>query len=389
MEDNRQYRLACASWSMITEAGDYAADLLLRELGPVEALKIARRACKDSSQRWHSYLPVELLRRVGVDKWNQAFSKWQARLKVLDLLVLEKMLARGRFQLLTRRDSNWPVGFQNVENAPWALWAIGDTTVLNSLADKAVAMVGARAVSALGNDVATELAFRCASEGIVLVSGGAYGVDRLVHIACLKAGTPTVSLLAGGLDRPYPASNADLFKQITRNGVLLSQYPPGARPTRWRFLDRNRLIASLSAATIVIQAGVRSGALNTANHAIELGKQVGAVPGPVNQAEWTGSNRLIRQGATLITSAEDVLEMISPLGEVAESEYRVKTGYLDGLDALTARILDATPIKSHADVEAIARASGVALSEVAAVMGNLEMDGRVIQKAGKWKKTGV
>lgn len=260
---------------------------------------------------------------------------------------------------------------------------------MNRDCGKTVAMVGARAVSALGHDVATELAWRCASEGITLVSGGAYGVDCLIHQACLRASAPTIALLAGGLDRPYPATNSDLFKQISRSGLLLSQYPPGARPTRWRFLDRNRLIAALSAATVVIQAGFRSGALNTGRHAIELGRQVGAVPGPINQPEWAGSNQIIRDGATLISGAEDVLEMIAPLGTVNTERGRVKSGYLDGLDPLSGRILDATPLRSPANIEAIARASGAAIGEVVAAMGNLEMEGRVIQVAGKWKKAGV
>lgn len=389
MEDNHQYRLACASWSMLTEAEDLAADLLLSELGPVAALKIARRAASDDPQRWHRYLPVELVRRSGGDKWDKSFSRWRGRLEALDLPALEKMLSRGRFKLVTRRDPDWPAAFTNVANAPWALWAIGDTSLLNQESEKTVAMVGARAVSNLGHDIATELAWRCAGEGMTLVSGGAYGVDCLVHQACLRAKTPTISLLAGGLDRPYPAMNSQMFKQISGSGLLLSQYPPGSRPTRWRFLDRNRLIAALSAATVVIQAGFRSGALNTARHGMELGRQVGAVPGPINQPEWAGSNQLIRDGATLISSAEDVQEMIAPLGTVTAQPTRVQTGYLDGLDPLSARILDATPLRNPANASAIARASGAAIEEVLSIMGNLEMDGRVIQLDGKWKKAGV
>jgi len=122
---------------------------------------------------------------------------------------------------------------------------------------------------------------------------------------------------------------------------------------------------------------------------MEMGRQVGAVPGPINQPEWAGSNQLIRDGATLISSAEDVLEMIAPLGTVTSERTRVPGGYLDGLDPLSARILDATPLRSPVNAEAIARASGAAIEEVASVMGNLEMDGRVIQVAGKWKKAGV
>lgn len=389
MEDNYQYRLACASWSRLSEAGDLAADLLLNELGPVAALKIARRAASDDPGRWHTYLPVELVRRTGGDKWDKSFARWRGRLAVLDLPALEKILTRGRFKLITRRDSDWPAAFNNLSCGPWALWALGDTSLLNDNSDKTVAMVGARAVSNLGNDVATELAWRCAGEGMTLVSGGAYGVDCLVHQACLRAQTPTISLLAGGLDRPYPATNTEMFKQIARSGLLLSQYPPGARPTRWRFLDRNRLIAALSGATVVVQAGFRSGALNTARHGMEMGRQVGAVPGPINQPEWAGSNQLIRDGATLISSAEDVLEMIAPLGTVTSERPRVPAGYLDGLDPLTARILDATPLRIPVNAEAIARASGAAIAEVAAAMGNLEMDGRVVQVAGKWKKAGI
>src|SRR5581483_2905197 len=150
--------------------------------------------------------------------------------------------------------------------------------------------------------------------GWAVISGGAYGIDAAAHRGALAAEAVTIAVLACGADYPYPASHADLFAAICAQGLVMSEWPPGCRPARTRFLTRNRVIAALSNGTVIVEAGERSGALNTARHAADLGKPLMAVPGPVTSAQSAGCHRILREwGATCVTRAADVIEMLSPL----------------------------------------------------------------------------
>ena len=194
------------------------------------------------------------------------------------------------------------------DHAPLALWLRGDAAALSGAG---VAIVGARASSSYGEHVATELASELAGEGWTIVSGGAYGIDGTAHRAALRAGGITVAVLAGGIDRAYPAGHAQLFDRIAASGALVSEVACGGAPTRWRFLERNRIIGALADATVVVEAGWRSGSLNTAGHAAALGRPLGAVPGPVTSAASAGCHRLLREyDARCVTSAADVRELL-------------------------------------------------------------------------------
>ena len=163
--------------------------------------------------------------------------------------------------------------------------------------------------------MAGEIAADLAEQGWVIISGGAYGIDAAAHRGALAARAATIAVLACGLDQPYPAGHAGLFADIAGDGLVVSEWPPGRRPARLRFLVRNRTIAAMTCGTVIVEAGERSGALNTARHAAELGRPLMAVPGPVTSAQSAGCHRIIREwGATCVTCAADIIELLSPLG---------------------------------------------------------------------------
>jgi DNA processing protein len=198
---------------------------------------------------------------------------------------------------------------------PYALWLRGEAD-LRYCCLRSVSIVGARAATAYGAHVGTEMAAALAERGWTVVSGGAYGIDSCAHRGALAADGVTIAVLACGVDVAYPAGHADLLTAIAAQGVLVSEWPPGRTPTRRRFLIRNRVIGALSRGTVVVEAGLRSGALNTARHARDLGRPLMAVPGPVTSAVSAGCHRVIREWAAVcVTSAADVVEMLTPLGE--------------------------------------------------------------------------
>ncbi|OXM47496.1 DNA-processing protein DprA [Amycolatopsis alba] len=192
--------------------------------------------------------------------------------------------------------------------APLALWVRGQAR-LGEAVDQAIAIVGARAATAYGEHNAAELGYHLASRGIPVFSGAAYGIDGAAHRGALSADGTTVAVLPCGIDVKYPLGHGTLLDRIAATGALVSEYPPGTAPSRHRFLVRNRLLAALTAATVVVEAGRRSGARNTASTAGELGKVVMAMPGPVSSGMSAGCHALIRESeAILVTSADDVLD---------------------------------------------------------------------------------
>lgn len=252
-----------------------------------------------------------------------------------------------------------------------------------------LALVGSRASTRYGEQVASQMAAQLADHGAVVVSGGAYGIDAAAHRGALRTGR-TISVSAGGVDRLYPAGNATLLQEVIEHGALVAEVPPGCQPGRHRFLSRNRLIAAMSQATVVIEAAWRSGALSTARHAADLGRPLGAVPGPVTSMESAGCHRLLREGAVCVTDADEALELVLPLGLTdpeADKEAdpaRAGSGLLDGLDRTSAAVLDAMPARGAASVEALARSAGLAESEARAALGLLELAGKVGRDPRGW-----
>jgi DNA processing protein len=216
-------------------------------------------------------------------------------------------LARTGIRLVRYGGAGYPEGLRDLHHPPVVLYVQGRLPLPSG---RAVAVVGTRRATEYGRRVARDLAGHLAAAGVCIVSGMARGIDGAAHRAALDAGGPTAGIVAGGLDVEYPAAHRRLFAAMRERGVLASEFPPGTRPEAGLFPRRNRIIAALAGVTVVVQAGRPSGALITASHALELGREVGAVPGPVGPGASEGVHALLRDGAAVVTSAADVLELL-------------------------------------------------------------------------------
>lgn len=261
--------------------------------------------------------------------------------------------------------------------APLGLWVRGDER-LDEAADRAVSIVGARAATSYGEHVASEFAYELAGRGVPIFSGAAYGIDGAAHRGALAADSTTVAVLGCGLDVGYPAGHVALLERIAERGLVLTEYPPGTPPARHRFLVRNRLIAALTEGTVVVEAGARSGARNTACTAGALGKVVMAVPGPIGSAMSVGCHQLIRDAsATLVASVADVAETVGRFGDggAAGDEGPPKPRRpTDGLAKDALRVHEALGLRKGKSAEQVATESGIEVSKVRAILPALEID---------------
>jgi DNA processing protein len=246
-------------------------------------------------------------------------------------------------------------------------------------------VVGSRSATTYGASVAGDLAAGLARAGQTVVSGAAHGIDQAAHRAALATRGPTVAVLACGADRVYPAAHERLLAYIADVGVIVSEAPIGGAPTRIRFLARNRLIAALSQGTVVVEAAVRSGALNTASWASALGRVVMGVPGPVTSEPSAGVHQLIRgRDALLVTRADEVLEAVAPIGTHTLEDLREEDGLRDRLSSQERQVLDAVPVRQGAPAASIARTAGLAPAKVAAALDRLEQLGLISREGQRW-----
>jgi DNA processing protein len=273
---------------------------------------------------------------------------------------------------LPRRSKLYPRLLAELHDPPAQLYVRGDVAVLS---EPAVAIVGARSCSAYGAQVARSVAGELAAAGLVVVSGLARGIDAEAHRGTLAVSGRTVAVLGCGIDRDYPRSHSELARRIRADGAVVSEYPPGVEPAPWRFPARNRIIAGLCAATVVVEARERSGALITADFALELGRDVFAVPGEITSALSAGTNDLLRQGAAPLLSAADVLAALG-----FESDVRPLPP-LSPAGAQVLRILADGP----RDADAVSRSSGRSTAEIAAVLVELELAGVVHEAEGLFR----
>ena len=284
-----------------------------------------------------------------------------------------RALASAGYRWLARSDPSFPALLRAIHDPPPGLFLRG-AGAPEMLAGPAVAIVGARSCSDYGAHVARTLARELAAAGVVVVSGLARGVDGWAHRGALDAGAATVAVLGCGIDRDYPRAHTALAAQICDRGLLVSEYPPGVAPAPWRFPARNRIVAGLAGATVVVEARERSGALITADLALEEGREVLAVPGEITSALSGGTNQLLRLGAVPVTSADDVLEALG-VERPPEPDRPADLGE----PALT--ILEALAAGASTADELAARA-GLAASAVAATLAELELAGLVEARAG-------
>jgi DNA processing protein len=377
-------RFARAAWTVIAEPGDGDAGGLVAALG-------AERAWRMVAASAGSGVIADAATEAGLDRpadvWVDALKRWRPRHDPAPVVLALRQAARFGMRLLVPGDDAWPSAVDDLQrHAPPALWVRGDPALLARLG-RSAAIVGARASTGYGDHVAIEVASGLVDRGFAIVSGGAYGIDGAAHRAALASRGVTVAVLAGGLDRFYPSGHEQLIGRIVERGAVIAEVPPGTAPTRWRFLQRNRIIAALSGATIVVEAGWRSGALNTASHAATLGRPIGAVPGPVTSATSAGCHRLLREGAAVcVTNADEIAELAGG-GWAPAPRQPGETGEPGDVDGTRGRVLDALSARSPRRVDRIAVLSGLALDRVRAELGLLELDGRALERPAGWVKS--
>ncbi|MGY5763883.1 DNA-processing protein DprA [Brachybacterium sp. DNPG3] len=369
------------TWSLIAEPSDAMALLLRQAFGPAEALRLAEVSDgADLLHALHGALPTDPSRPAGtpLTTAQDAIGRWRRRLARIDVDDTLAEAARRGIRPVVPGDDEWPACIDDLrESAPHCLWVLGAARLDEVARTRRVALVGSRASTGYGDDIASSFGAAFAADGGTVVSGGAYGIDASAHRGALAVGGPTIAVLAGGLDSLYPRGNERMLRSIAERHLLVAEAPPGTAPTRWRFLSRNRLIAALSEAVVVVEASWRSGALSTARHADQLSRPVGAVPGPIGAAASAGAHRLIRErGAVLITAPEEVVDLLPRGAAAGQSGFAVQDE-LDLLSPSDRRVLDAVPPRSAIARERLADEIGFTALQVDAALGRLDLLGLV------------
>lgn len=352
------------AWARIAEPDDRTARAMIAEHGLLEALDMARRGhsgrARANAQRFRARL-VDL----NVDR---------------DAEVTAKIGARVLFP----GDPGWPSSVDELAMPPWCLWARGPIEPAD-LIGRSVALVGARASTSYGEFVAADMAAGLSGRGFSIISGAAFGIDAAAHRGCLADDGQTVAVLAGGVDRPYPAAHASLLARIGDVGAIVSEVPPGSAPTRSRFLARNRLIAALATGTVMVEAGLRSGARSTVTAALALNRPVGAVPGPVTSMVSAGCHEDIRAGrASLVTDAAEVAELCGAVGQDLAEPKQGEVRASDDLDPETFRVWQSLRVRRASSVDSLATTAGLSIAEVMAALGRLEIAAMARRTSTGW-----
>jgi DNA processing protein len=396
-------KYARAALTYLAEPADRWMAQLLREHGAAEALDAIKASGTAAANG-----PGPRSGRARA--MQAAMERWRVRLPELPRQDQVRAFRESGIRLIAPGDPEWPGQLADLgDDQPYALWLRGSADLRFSCL-RSVAIVGSRAATAYGSYVAAEFAGSVAARGWAVVSGGAFGVDAAAHRAALGADGVTVAVLACGVDVPYPSAHAELFDAVAAQGVLVSEWPPGRHVSRLRFLVRNRVIAALATGTLVIEAGQRSGALNTARHARDLRRRLMAVPGPVTSDLSAGCHHILREWqGVLVTSAAEVTEHLSPMGEtpsagtatyaagaagpdVPAAGARLASGRQappviprDLLDLESATVLDAMPSRGGLGTLRVAQRAGLAPAATATCLGRLATAGFVERCDDGWR----
>ena len=387
-------RLARAGLCRLVEPTDPTAMLLLAALGPVAALEVAAGTrpigpaehaalARGAAEAGYGPRQVDLRRSLA---------RWAGRWADLDPTRDLDAAARAGAWFAVPEDPDWPAALADLGLfQPVGLWGRGDRRRLPFPTARSAAVVGSRDCTTYGRQVALELSGALAARGWCVVSGGAYGIDAAAHSAALATGTvspPTVAVMAGGIDRLYPRGNETLLRAVEDAGLLLGEAAPGCTPSRYRFLQRNRVIAALAAGTVVVEARWRSGAQSTAHHADGLSRPVGAVPGSVHAGTSAGCHRLVREGtAVLVTDVDEVLELLQPLGAAPAPDRPAPVRAVDGLSEPDRVLLDALPVTVHSRPDRLARVAGLSAREVLGGLRRLEERGLAEGTGEGWRRS--
>lgn len=365
-------RIARAALSRLSEPGDPRLAALVDQLGAPRVYDLLRD--KEDVAGVHTDVATRLR---GLDPERE----------------LAEAGARG-IRFVCPGDDEWPTWLDDLNRAepvqrrggaPLGLWAKGALRI-DEVCRRSVAVVGSRSATTYGAGVASDISAHVANDGLCVVSGAAFGIDQAAHRGALAAKGATVAVLACGVDRVYPSAHKNLLDYIADVGLILSELPPGCSPTRIRFLSRNRLIAALTQGTVVVEAAVRSGALNTANWATRLNRVLMGVPGPVTSAPSEGVHELIRaRDAALVTRGADVLELLAPAGEQIVEQRRGAERARDTLRSREQQVLEAVPVVRLASPESIARTAGLPVAETATTLVRLKQLGFVEESCGEWR----
>lgn len=397
-----QHRRAAITWSLIAEPGDALGHLVAKSLGAAAALEHLRHSSDDEilealqqavpegegpldEGAYTSSTSTGLLPRI-----TEGRRRWCARWAQVDPDSVHDLAQQQGIRVLVPGDPQWPTVLDVLGRAtPHCLWAHGPGNPSDLGVDDAVAIVGARSATDYGVEVAGSFARQLAVAGCTIVSGGAYGIDAAAHYGALSAGRgATVAVLAGGLDSLYPRANTEMLQRIRARHVLLSEAPPGTAPTRWRFLSRNRLIAALTGATVVVEAALRSGALATARRALDIKRPVGIVPGSIHSAASAGCHDFVRQNpdVLLVTDADEIRGLLAG-GLAVDGRGHAVQDALDLLSPRDRRVLDALPPRGGSvSVRRVGQEINWADDEVESALGRLEVLGMVASSGDRVRR---
>ena len=386
-------RRARAGLTQVIEPADAYGVIASKAWGPIRLLEIIRGQTP-TQQDWIALVGTyaedgEFTKKLR-NKIGEAIQRWRRRSTYLHPdQALDYITSLGGHFIIPE-DDHWPVALAELASTePIGLWTLGEAAI--PPVEHVVGVVGSREATSYGDAATAMVATKARSMGLTVLSGGAYGIDAQAHRAALGSSEPsvaTVAVLAGGLDRFYPAGNVELLHQIAAEGLIVSEMPPGMRPNRYRFLNRNRLIAALSNATIVVEARYRSGALNTANHAHDLGRSVGAVPGPINVPTSAGCHRLIKETPTMLIDDPADLETIFDTFTATPTAQHM-LGHERAYDTLTTEemlVFDALPVRGRTTVEHLCGITGLFVPRITGILAKLSRENLVERNEQGWRK---
>ncbi|MEO0049021.1 MAG: hypothetical protein RL556_353 [Actinomycetota bacterium] len=385
VEDHQVEAFAAAAISHFTEPADRFSGALAAYLGyPVLLAAILNHWSEQEIAHGlgDNLSEIEELFNCRVGQlWSDALQRWLPRLNSNQVRNQLQVAASLGGKLIDQNSSFYVEKLQALGWAkPHVIWLRGNPQVLEY--QTSLALVGSRIMSSYGQRVAVDIAATCSDYQVTTISGGAFGVDAMVHRASLEQNSPTIAVMAGGLDGLYPRGNSELFAKLLEANAIIAEVPPGVTPAKWRFLQRNRIIAALSDATVVVEAGIRSGSISTAKHAIELARQVGVVPGSIYDSAVAGCLKLLRENpesVSAISRPEDAMELVG----ISTSKFELdSTNYLGALET---RALDAFGSRALTPLD-VQRIAGLTTNESMTALGSLELLGMLERSGATYRK---